>query len=104
MYVSIVCIDVLLLQVSFIEELYLYGNRVNILPPEVGHLKKLRKLALNENLLAELPGSFIVIQVINMTMSTSYVLNMCVALIYCGMYVSIYELIRYIVYCMCYDM
>ena len=47
-------------QVSFIEELYLYGNRVSTLPPEVGNLKKLRKLALNENMLTDLPSELLV--------------------------------------------
>ena len=42
---------------SHIEELYVYGNRVNTLPHEIAHLKKLKKLALNENLLTDLPGN-----------------------------------------------
>ena len=52
-YVSLVLPGV---QVSHIEELYVYGNRVNSLPHEIAHLKKLKKLALNENLLSDLPG------------------------------------------------
>ena len=51
--IVIVCLSV---QVSHIEELYVYGNRVNTLPHEITHLKKLKKLALNENLLTDLPG------------------------------------------------
>ena len=35
----------------------MYGNRVNTLPHEIAHLKKLKKLALNENLLSDLPGN-----------------------------------------------
>ena len=45
---------------SHIEELYVYGNRVNTLPHEIAHLKKLKKLALNENLLADLPGELLI--------------------------------------------
>ena len=44
------------LQVHWIEEFYVYGNRVSQLPNEVCNLKKLRTLALNENLLTSLPG------------------------------------------------
>ena len=40
------------------EEFYVYGNRVNSIPHEIAHLKKLKKLALNENLLADLPGKW----------------------------------------------
>ena len=35
----------------------MYGNRIAQLPTEVCNLKKLRTLALNENLLASLPGT-----------------------------------------------
>jgi Leucine-rich repeat (LRR) protein len=44
-------------EVSQVEELYVYGNRINSLPHEIAHLKKLKKLALNENLLTDLPGT-----------------------------------------------
>lgn len=47
---------VFVVQVHWVEELYAYGNRISQLPHEVCNLKKLRKLALNENLLATLPG------------------------------------------------
>ena len=47
---------ILFLQVHWIEEFYVYGNRVSQLPNEVCNLKKLRTLALNENLLSSLPG------------------------------------------------
>ena len=50
---------VLNMQVHWVEELYAYGNRISQLPHEVCNLKKLRKLALNENLLATLPGEIV---------------------------------------------
>lgn len=45
-------------QVPWVEELYVYGNRVSYLPHELSNLKKLRTLALNENLLSGLPGGW----------------------------------------------
>ena len=53
---GVMCDDVLVLQVPWVEEFYVYGNRVNSIPHEIAHLKKLTKLALNENLLTDLPG------------------------------------------------
>ena len=50
---------ILNMQVPWVEELYAYGNRISQLPHEVCNLKKLRKLALNENLLATLPGEIV---------------------------------------------
>ena len=50
---------ILNVQVHWVEELYAYGNRISQLPHEVCNLKKLRKLALNENLLATLPGEIV---------------------------------------------
>ncbi len=49
-----VCVSTV--QLHWLEELYAYGNRVGSLPHEVCNLKKLRKLAVNENLLQTLPG------------------------------------------------
>ena len=37
----------------------MYGNKIATLPPEVGMLKHLEKLALNENNLTDLPGNII---------------------------------------------
>lgn len=44
---------------SFVEELYLYGNRISQLPSEIGNLKKLRKLGLNENSIDDLPSKLL---------------------------------------------
>ena len=44
-------------QLPWLEELYAYGNRISYLPHELSSLKKLRTLAINENLLSGLPGA-----------------------------------------------
>ena len=46
-----------LLQLNQLVELYLYGNRLCSLPPEVGCLVSLQTLALSENSITSLPDS-----------------------------------------------
>eukprot|EP00731_Ephydatia_muelleri_P024962 Em0017g45a len=48
-------LDLSKMDVPWIEELYLYGNRISTLPQEISHLKKLKTLAVNENNFASLP-------------------------------------------------
>lgn len=57
-------------QLPWLEELYAYGNRISYLPHELSNLKKLRTLAINENLLSGLPGA----PTVTITLSPSHTL------------------------------
>lgn len=46
-----------LLQLSQLQEFYLYGNKLVTLPPEIGALTNLTKLGLSENSLTTLPDT-----------------------------------------------
>ena len=47
------------MQLIQLEEFYLYGNKLSLLPSEIGHLSNLYKLGLNENSLTSLPESLV---------------------------------------------
>lgn len=51
------CWFFLLVQLSQLQEFYLYGNKLVTLPPEIGALTNLTKLGLSENSLTTLPDT-----------------------------------------------
>ena len=58
----------------------MYGNRISTLPHEVCNLKKLRKLAVNENLLGTLPGLSVVKTVLFLVTGVSCTVSLAVVI------------------------
>jgi Leucine-rich repeat (LRR) protein len=54
-YPMLFSLNLVRLQLTHVRELYLYSNRIQQLPPEIGYLVNLKVLALSENLLTTLP-------------------------------------------------
>lgn len=54
------CCYCLFSQCSHVEQLYMYGNRLQTLGPEIGKLGNLKTLGLSENQITHLPGRLFV--------------------------------------------
>jgi Leucine-rich repeat (LRR) protein len=46
-----------------IEKLYLNNNKLAVLPPELGELRSLRVLRVDNNMLISVPGKLLVVQI-----------------------------------------